>query len=338
MPRADDVAPEHQLLPLDAVELARPARLASVIKILASAAYLLALFTIADRYPMLFAGIVLVPLAALTVVRHLRALTLRSRLRADAHGLTVEAWAARFLVPWLFVETRTIAWDDFGGATVDTLRVNGIERASLVLRFTGGSIEIEPGVFAESAAQLQRRVLDHHARRLPPPDRRDEATIRARLPEPIIVRSRYTLVPATLALGLAALVLAVAAMLELPWFLQVSLAALPLMFAFGMATRFVGERRVRHIELRADGLAIGASPTRLQQIAWNDILYAQLVTTNAVAHALRIVTRDGGEVVLRGKYNYALAELRELIDPAPATPRITASPPRSIAPPEARMP
>ncbi len=158
--RAGDIAREE--------ELARPAHLASVAKITVSAVYLTALFTLNGRYPQLFAGIAFVPICALTVVRHLRALTLGAFVLATPRDLFVRWWDTVFLVPWAFLREERIPWSDLGGLTVKTLRVNGIDTSALEISHAGGTITIEPGVFFESAGELQRRILEYDARRRKP--------------------------------------------------------------------------------------------------------------------------------------------------------------------------
>ena len=147
-------------------------------------------------------------------------------------------------------------------------------------------------------------------------DARVSAGVRERFATPIVVRSGYTLIPATIALALAGVVAVVGALAAVPWFLWLSLAVLPLLFAFGMYGRYTSERKVRCIELCADGLAVGPSPTQLMCTPWAEIAYAQLMTSNGVPYAVRVVMGEGRELLLHGNYSRGFEELRALIDPA----------------------
>lgn len=334
-PERADRVPVTAAAPLD---LARPARLASVGKIIVSAGYLLALFTVAGRFPQLYAGIIFVPAAALAIPRHLRVLSLRPRLRATGLGLTVRIWHTYFLVPWVFEQERTIAWADLTGATVHTLRTNGLATSSLVLAYKGGSLEIEPGVFAENASELQRRILDRHERgkegpgvaKLPAAEavfRRRDADASAgaggarpghrdRFTTPITIESSVARGAAAIPAAITVAVVAGGALFAPEiWFVWANFAAIPLIFALAMWASSAQRRRVRLIVLRREALAIGPSPDELAPYPWDQIAYAMLSTTNGTPTSVRVVLHDGREIVLHGKYDRSLPEICELVDP-----------------------
>lgn len=215
---------------------------------------------------------------------------------------------------------KFIPWSEVQGVRTHELRTNASAIVTLHIDTTSGTVSIEPDTFDAAADRLQTRILDHmHA--LGPAEQRDQAGIdefcRARWAVPLRLtlrreRTQYLWIFVILWLPLAGLVYFARHL----WPVWLGMAAL---YAFGIGSAVLAARRVRVLELRAGGLALGSAPDRLETIAWRDILLVRRTITTSDTQrkttALDVRLRDGRSIVLNGSYGRSLDDLAELIDP-----------------------
>ena len=256
---------------------------------------------------------------ATSMIQDLHALSVPVEFALTSAGMHIRH-GQRTAGPWMRRVDRFIPWSEVREVRTHELRINGVASTTLHIDTAGGTVSIAPGTFDAPADRLQTQILDHiHA--LGGAARREEADVdefcRTRWAAPLRLVLRP--VRGQLAWIFAILWLPLIGLAYFAWGLWPVWLGLASMYVTGIGLALAAERRVRVLELRADGLAVGSAPDRLAVTAWRDILLVRRrIETTAGSHrttALEVRLRDGRSLVLNGDYGRSLDELAELLDP-----------------------
>ena len=278
-------------------------------------------------------ALLLVPgiLCALTASRNIIALFRQPRMQLTPEGIDLESWDGvfflGFFMPWYRMKIRQIPWDGLKDLKVFRYSVNMIPVSSEVQLYTSqGLVRINSDLFEPSSQRIQTMILDYVHTLVVEPVR-----TASRLPEfqqrrweqPFVFptppnRPWLWITAIILALGVVSYATFVSTRTfdggDWPTFCVLVLSGVAILHG-----RFWWEcSRSRRIELRAEGLAIGPSPRRLQVIPWTQIRFARRHTDEQVTSRIEVRTLDGKTHYIRIADKALLDTLCGLIDPEPA--------------------
>ena len=271
------------------------------------------------------------------LLRNYRALVVRPELTLLAEGIHVRYWEPVTFPSWAMfrptyrMRDLTVPWGEFRGCRTFTHSVNSIPHfKSVIITAAAGELEIGWDVFSPGVSRIQTRILDYfdsRMLRLAREAARLSEFQRRRFGEPLDYSGKVS--GSTLAVVFLTITVAAIGVLQLllPPFYDTAWVWIPI------GTGFVGlyalhdwwqGRPFRHIQLEADGLAMGPSAGAARLIPWDQILFVRRHTKSTsysggkatpLTTGVEIRQTNGDSRVLSGMAPANLDEFAALIDP-----------------------
>ena len=272
---------------------------------------------------------------ALAGCRNVNALLRPPALLLSPEGVKLRCWRGTgftgFFLPYYRVRDYWIPWSDFGQTQAFTYRVNGVPLDQELRIFTTsqGLVAFGWDVFSPNVARIQRTILDYIDEVF-----RGAQRAEARLPDLQRLRWQqplqfkfaiipFWLVPLALAGAVASAVGGQTLGVTGDWPEIIAIACV--LGAFVAGGKWGRARRSCTVELRSDGLALGASVNSLRVIPWTDIQFVRPQTFSSTFGGdsggtpalvgLELRRTDGRYLTIEGIKADELQRLHTLLEP-----------------------
>ncbi|HLT38236.1 MAG TPA: hypothetical protein VK034_18250 [Enhygromyxa sp.] len=269
----------------------------------------------AAEHPSLYVlAFVAFPMGLLELGRGIHTCFVPHAVELDTRGLRF-AWADKITcLPWMRRQDREVPWSQLRRVETHTVTINGWSTNSLIVTTEQGSFSVPDSAFDQSAAAIQREILDHIDRAHERPPGSTSAFVQARrerFAEPL----RLTASPKQAILAAVFLLagggFCVWLAIAVPFWLTYGFAGVSLITFGGLTVHTLRSWWTdRILELGPDALTIGS-----RRIPWHAIRTVRRVVTNGQVTGVEIVQEDGSRVTLQHDYGRPLDELARLIEP-----------------------